>query len=130
MTLEQYRNNLKPYDQRIFDEMYDSFVGTVIQLMVEADVTDDTITTVISNHWDISTDEIMSILHNAKINHAVFLLEKYMKQNGYTDSMIKDFMQKNIVKTRLRNEPALLMQGKKPEKIYKSVQPKKISMEK
>ena len=130
MTLEEYRNNLAPYDQRIFDEMYDSFIETTIQLLLEADVSDNDIITVIENHWNISINELTDILHNEKIKAAVNSLTRYMLQNGYSDSEIQEFMKKHMVKTKLRHEHDLLMQRKNPEKIYKAVQQKNKNKEK
>ena len=130
MTLEEYRNDLAPYDQRIFDGMYDSFIETTIQLLVEADVSDNDIITVIENHWNISINEITDILHNEKIKAAVNSLTRYMLQNGYSVSEIQEFMKKNMVKTKLRHEHDLLMQRKNPEKIYKAVQQRNKNKEK
>lgn len=130
MTLEEYRNDLAPYDQWIFDGMYDSFIETTIQLLVEADVSDNDIITVIENSWNISINEITDILHNEKIKAAVNSLTRYMLQNGYSDSEIQEFMKKNMVKTKLRHEHDLLMQRKNPEKIYKAVQQKNKNKEK
>ena len=71
MTLEEYRDSLAPYDQRIFDGMYDSFIETAIQLLAEANVNDDDIFTVIEKHWNIPTNELADILHNEKIKASV-----------------------------------------------------------
>lgn len=122
ITLEEYRNNLAPYDQRIFDEMYDSFIETTIQLLLEADISDNDIIIVIENHWNISINELTDILHNEKIKVAVNPLTRYMLQNGYLDFEIQEFMKKHMVKTKLRHEHDLPLKRKNPEKVYKAVQ--------
>ena len=122
MTLEEIRNKLAPYDQKIFDRMYDGFVETTIQLLLEADVNDDTIVTVVENHWYIPRREIVDILHNEKEKAAKNSLIRYMQQNGYSESEIKDFMWKHMVSAELHHNHDLLMQRKNPEKIYKAIQ--------
>lgn len=122
LTLDEYRCNLSPYDQKIFDEMYNCFVENAIQLLIEADVNDNDIFTVIHNHWNISSKELADILHNEKINSALNSLTRYLLQNGYCDSEIQVFMEENMVKTKLWYEKDLLMQRNNPEKIYRAVQ--------
>lgn len=125
MLLEEYRNNLSYYDQRIFDQMYDQFGEAAIQLLLEANADDRSIVSVILKYWDLPNDDVVDILHNEKIKLTVRLLTQYLQLKGLSVREIETFMRTNMVKTRLRNEHDILTQWRNPEKVYKLVQAKK-----
>lgn len=125
MTLGDYRDGLSPYDRRIFDDMCDSFIDTAVQLLLEAEVDDKTVKTVIGNHWNISSTHFSRILGDQKIVLAQHWLEEFLKDNNYSESEISDFFEKNMVEAKLRKDHDLMMQWRQPEKLYKAIQAKK-----
>ena len=129
MTLDEYRNELRPSERILFDDFVKIGIKKTIYALLDAKVEDRDIIRVVVAHWNISHKESTDSLINAKINAALDLLWEHLRFQGHTETEADDFLIDNSIEERLVNDHALLTHWNNPEKILKVVQQKKKSKE-
>ena len=130
MTLEQYRNNLLPSERPLFDEVVSIGIKKTVYALLDADVDDTVIQRVVIDNWDITYEDFIDVLIDAKKEIALYLLWQHLTLQGYTTNEAERFISSNGVEIHLSRNHELLKQWKNPEKIYKAVQQKKKGKEK
>lgn len=119
MTLEEYRNSLRPSDRPLFDDVIDIGIRKTVDALLDANVDDESIQRVVIAHWCISQDVYLQILIDEKKEAAIYFLRQHLAFQGYTSSQTDAFLSSYGVKIHLSHNHELLNCWNKPEKMIK-----------
>lgn len=121
MDIQDYRYSRNPLDKQLYNDIVRFGAMKTIYALLDADVDNEVIQRVVIFHWDITQDEFMNFLNNAKKEIALDKLSNYLKLQGCTQSEIDKYISSNIIKAHLSRNHELLAQWKSPEKMLKII---------
>lgn len=96
-------------------------VKRAIKAFYEAKVEDKVIIQLLHDYWKISEYSAMEALRIEKtVNNPRKVLIKYLQNQGYKNSYIREFIRNNNVEKQLENNPSLWKLS--PEKLVKKIE--------
>lgn len=121
LALRVYGESLNQVGEQAFSEAIELGIQNTIAALYDAKVSDKDILRVVSEHWGISIEDTEKRLIWEKQQAPIRAIRQYLKLQGYSNSEIASFVQKEIDLLKIRHNKDLWKLKDNPEKLIKAI---------